>query len=141
MIVLDTNIVSALITPEHPDFSIIDQWQQGCEDQDFRVTTITLAEIAYGVAILPEGAKKRVLLNAADKMIASTANFTLSFNSQAAAVYGQIMALRRSQGLPMSVLDAQIAACTYVAGAILATRNTRDFVNCGITIVNPYASA
>jgi predicted nucleic acid-binding protein len=138
VIVLDTNILSVLVTPDHPDLDIVQAWQRTSVDQDFRLNAVSLAEIAFGIAILPEGARKRRLHDAAQDFIAATANTTLPFGVQAAAAYGTIMALRRAQGHPMSQFDAQIAAVAHVAKAVIATRNTRDFEGCGVPIVNPY---
>ena len=140
MIILDTNIISVLVTPDHPDLTIIETWKQTSADQDIRVNAVSLAEIAYGVAILPEGARKQRLAQAARTLFTATAQTALPFGSQAAQAYGTIMSKRRSLGRPMSQFDAQIAAIAHVAGATIATRNTRDFTGCGVPLVDPYAT-
>ena len=139
MIVLDTNIVSVLARPDHPDLPIINAWRQASLDRKFRVTAISRAEIAYGIAILPEGARKRRLAAQADQFFAPLVNLTLPFGFHEADAFGIIMADRRAKGHPMSILDAQIAAIAKVAGATVATRDTKDFLDCGIAVVNPYA--
>ena len=138
MIVLDTNIVSVLVTPEHPDLALIETWQRASRDQDFGLTVITQAEIAYGIALLPQSRKRQRLAEAATELFARTAGLILPFGSDQAAAHGVIMADRRSQGRPISSLDAQIAAIARVAGAAVATRNTPDFLGCGIEVINPY---
>ena len=139
MIILDTNIVSVLYTPTHPDLPIVSAWRQTSRDQNIRTTAISRAEIAYGIAMLPEGAKKRSLAESADKFFAPLLGLVLPFGIREAEAYGTIMADRRAKGRPMSILDAQIAAIAKVAGATVATRNTKDFLDCGIAVVNPYA--
>ena len=139
MIVLDTNIVSVLMDPEHIDMPIIDSWMEDNPNQVSRVTAISRAEITYGVAILPEGARKRRLAALADQFFAPLVNLTLPFGFREAEAFGTIMAYRRAQGHPIGTLDAQIAAIAKVAGATVATRNTKDFLDCGIAVVNPYA--
>ena len=67
----------------------------------------------------------------------------LPFDSAAASEYAQIMAHRRSIGRPMEghELDCQIAAIARVNGAAVATRNVRDFTDCGVEIINPWEAA
>jgi len=138
MIILDTNIVSVIYAPNHPDLPIIDAWWQSCVDRNIRVTSITRAEIAYGIAILPEGSKKRLLAEAADRFFVPLSKLILPFGAREAEAYGPIVAHRRGKGRPMGILDAQIAAIAKVAGAVVATRNVSDFLDCGVPVVNPY---
>jgi predicted nucleic acid-binding protein len=63
------------------------------------------------------------------------------FDTEAALAYPDIAAGRRQSGQPISQVDAQIAAVVRSRGARLATRNVRDFADCGITIVNPWREA
>lgn len=65
----------------------------------------------------------------------------LPFETDAASAYPDIAAGRRKGGQPISQIDAQIAAIVRSRGAWLATRNVADFVNCGITVVNPWGDA
>ena len=141
MIVLDTNIASVIATPGHPDLATVLAWQQGSRDQDFRVTAITRAEMAYGVAILPEGARKAQLTGAIERFWDAAAEDVLAFGPAEADAYGSITAARRASGRPMGVLDALIAATAFVAGAAVATRNVGDFIDCSVPVINPYGGA
>jgi predicted nucleic acid-binding protein len=107
-------------------------------DQLF-VTTITIAEILYGVELLPAG-KRRDKLNAeAEAMFAQDfAGQILPFDDLAARAFARIASSRRKIGRPITELDAQIASIAAVNGADLATRNTTDFEGCGIRLVNPW---
>jgi len=138
VIILDTNIASVILLPNHPDLARILGWQESSIDKDFRISAITRAEIAYGVAILPDGAKKRQLAVAVNNFLQQVASVTLPFGVKEADAYAAIVAARRSEGHPIGVLDAQIAATAMVAGAQLATRNVRDFDGCDVSVVNPY---
>jgi predicted nucleic acid-binding protein len=103
------------------------------------VTTITVAEILFGIELLPKGKRR-------DQMLAhAEATFTedfpgrvLPFDEAAARVFPKIMYSRRLQGRPIADLDAQIAAIVHSRGALLATRNTADFEGCGIRLTNPW---
>ena len=64
----------------------------------------------------------------------------LSFDGDAADAYAEIMAARKNAGRRMSQSDAVIAAVARSRGASLATRNVKDFVDCGIEIINPWQS-
>jgi predicted nucleic acid-binding protein len=93
------------------------------------------------VEILPEGAKTTRLREAARVLFAATRASVLPFGNDEAVAYGRIMATRRASGRPLSSFDAQIAATAASAGATVATRNTRDFADCGVSLTNPYSES
>jgi hypothetical protein len=102
-------------------------------------TTLTQAEIVYGLALLPEGRRRDDLLAAARPMFdVDLAGRVLPFDTDAALVYPEIAAGRKQAAKQISQIDAQIAAIVRSRGARLATRNVRDFAECGITVVNPW---
>jgi toxin FitB len=102
-------------------------------------TTITQAEILYGIALLPTGKRQNELSKAAELMFSE--DFTgrvLPFDRDAAVAFANIASQRRRNGTPISQADAQIAAICYTHGATIATRNFSDFEGCGISIINPW---
>lgn len=106
---------------------------------DFFITTITVAEILYGLEILAAGKRRDKLCAQAEGMFAEDfRGRILTFDEQAARAFAQVAADRRRQGRPIAELDAQIAAVARVHGATLATRNSTDFADCGIRLVNPW---
>ena len=62
----------------------------------------------------------------------------LPFDGDAAVAFAEIGAARRATGRPISQLDAMIAAIAQSRGAVLATRNTRDFERCGVDLIDPW---
>ncbi|UEM24015.1 type II toxin-antitoxin system VapC family toxin [Skermanella mucosa] len=137
MFVLDTNVLSELMRPS-PSEAVV-RWVAGQSAGSLYTTTVTQAEILFGLALLPDGRRRSDLLMAAQSMFAEDfVNRMLPFDGAAAVVFASIAAARRRQGRPTSTFDAQIAAITHSRNAVLATRNTADFLDCGITVVDPW---
>lgn len=98
-----------------------------------------MAEIGFGLAVLPDGKRRRTLQERFDRFLQR--GFTdriLDFNLKAASVYGEIMAYRRQLGRPLSMADGQIAAIARSCGLAIATRNTKDFLNLELDLIDPY---
>ena len=137
MIIVDTNVVSEMMraVPE----PIVLRWFSSQADEDLKVTTITLAEILYGIELLAAGKRRDALRAGAEKMFGVVfAGHILTFDDKAARAFAVITSSRRKQGRPMSEFDAQIAAIARAHGATLATRDTDDFEDCGVRLVNPW---
>ncbi|MFC7532188.1 type II toxin-antitoxin system VapC family toxin [Actinoplanes sp. GCM10030250] len=139
MIVLDTNVVSELMRPE-PAPAVL-AWMQRSSGYGLYTTAVTIAEIRYGIARLPEGRRRQSLHQAADEIFAAFPRQVLPFDLASASAYADIVASREQQGNPISGFDAQIAAICRSQAASLATRNTRDFVDTGIGLLDPWQPA
>lgn len=136
MIVLDTNVVSELMraTPEPAVLA----WLRQTSSTGLYTTAVTVAEIRYGIARLPEGRRRQTLHQAANEIFAAFPRQVLPFDLAAATAYADVVADRESDGNPISGFDAQIAAICRSQAATLATRNTKDFTGIGITIIDPW---
>ena len=137
MIVLDTNVVSELMRPE-PDPQIA-MWVRSRDRQELCTTSVTLAEVRYGITRLPDGRRKEILLAAADDIFGTFADQVLPVDAAAAEQYAVIASSRERAGRPISGFDALIASVCKSRGATLATRNLPDFEGTGIDLVNPWA--
>jgi predicted nucleic acid-binding protein len=139
MIILDTNVLSELMKPT-PSARVV-AWAEKQSVSELFTTTITEAEIFYGIAILGKGKRSEGLLAAAEAMF--TEDFRgriFGFESGAARDFSRIAAHRSDLGKPIGHADAQIAAITRVHGAKRATRSVRNFVDCGIrNVINPWS--
>ena len=103
-------------------------------------SAITQAEILFGIALLAAGKRRDAFEAAVAAMFAEDfAGRILAFDQDAAPAFAGIAAVRRRLGTPISQPDAQIAAICLVHGATLATRNMRDFANCGIETIDPWS--
>ena len=138
MIILDTNVLSEAIRPS-PAPEVLG-WMAGHPASQLFTTTVTQAEILYGLELMPKGKRHASLKSAGEAMFEEDfGNRVLPFDSDAARLFALIAASRRRLGRPISQWDAQIAAIARSRGAVLATRNTEDFADCGITLVNPWS--
>lgn len=137
MIVLDTNVVSELMRTE-PDARVMSWFDQQPMAGLF-TTTLSQAEIFYGLVLLPDGRRREALTTAARSMFDEDfAGRVLPFDTEAAVIYPEVAAGRRRSGRPISQFDAQIASIVRSRGARLATRNKRDFTDCGIVVIDPW---
>jgi predicted nucleic acid-binding protein len=124
MIIIDTNVISELLRP-NPE-PAVEAWLCAQDGLSIYLTTISEAELRYGVAIIiREDMTGRIL----------------PFDSAAAHAYGIIGATRRTAGRSIAQADCQIAAIALAHGAPVATRNTPDFEGCGIDLINPWTAA
>lgn len=139
MIILDTNVLSEALKPS-PSEGVL-RWIGEQEPLSVFTTTITQAEVLYGIETLPVGKRRVRLLAAVEKVLAGAFHGRiLPFDEEAARVFPKIVAGRDALGRPISQLDALIAAIARSRGAVLATRNTRDFDHCGLRIINPWTA-
>jgi toxin FitB len=137
MTILDTNVASEIMRAR-PDPQVL-RWIAGRNSEDLHITSITLAEILYGVELLPTGKRQETLRSGAEKLFQVLfAGRILSFETSAARIFSLLASSRYKQGRPISKLDAQIAAIARVHGATIATRNIADFEECGVRLVNPW---
>ncbi len=137
MIIVDTNVLSELMKPRRDPS--VQRWIEEQVPANLFTTSVTKAEILYGIELLPAGKRRDGLLAASDKMFnVLLSQRILAFEDEAAEAFAMIAAGRRAKGRPISDLDAQIAAIARTHHARLATRNTNDFANCGIELIDPW---
>lgn len=137
-VILDTNVLSELMRAA-PEQAVL-AWFDAHATANFFVTAVTQAEIFLGIALLPAGKRKDSLAIAAHNMFQlDFSGRCLPFDSDCAELYADIVAARRSQGLPITTEDAQIAAIAMTHRYALATRNIRDFQQIdGLVLHNPW---
>ncbi len=137
MIILDTNVLSELMRSS-PAPQVV-QWVQNHRSAELFTTSITQAEIFYGIELMAGGKRRQALLETAEAMFAEDfVGRVLPFDGDAARSFAAIAARRRASGKPISNSDAQIGAIVHLRGATLATRNLADFEGCGIRLVSPW---
>jgi len=136
MIVLDTNVASELMKPSPAP--IVRDWIRAHRGGKLPTTSITLAEIRYGIERLPTGRRRDLLKATADDIFSTFEDQILPFDAAAAAHYPAIVTRRDRAGLPIDGFDAQIASICHTHDAALATRNLKDFQDTGINLIDPW---
>ena len=134
--ILDTNVISELARA-NPEPKVL-AWLLTQPATSLATTTITIAEIQAGIALLPEGKKRNEVQARMLQGLQVLAANTLAFDAAAAAVYGPLVAKRARQGQPLRGFDGLIAAIALSRGQAIATRNVADFDHCGLHVVNPW---
>jgi toxin FitB len=137
MIVLDTNVVSELMRSDLD--ANVAKWFAGLAGDSLATTVITVAEITFGLARLPHGARRKRL---EDGFLALTHPEgplpVLAVQPEDAHLCGSLRANRELIGRPVTLADALIAAIALRQNARLATRNTRDFDALDIVLIDPW---
>ena len=140
MHVLDTNVASELMRPAPA--ATVAAWISGRDGRNLFLTAISEAELRYGIAILPVGRRRFALEAAMTRWLElGFGERILPFDSAAARAYAEIASSRRHAGRPIGDVDCQIAAISLSRGAVLVTRNVRDFEATGVEVVDPWTVA
>jgi toxin FitB len=134
---VDTNVLSELLRAV-PAPQVL-AWFSAQRADTLFVSAVTQAEMQLGARLMPSG-KRRVAIESALRAMFEEdfVGRVLPFDTLAATAYVDIVSARQSAGRPIAQFDAQIAAIARQHGARLATRNESDFVDCGVTLVNPW---
>ena len=140
MFAIDTNVASELMRLE--PMPAVAAWIDARGAEEIYLTAVSEAELLYGVAIMPAGRRKTELETAMTRWLdLGFRERVLPFDSAAARAYAEIAADRRRAGRPMGDADCQIAAICRSRGAVLVTRNARDFEGTGVSVINPWLAA
>ena len=136
MIVLDTNVLSALMQ-QQPDTQVV-AWLDNQHADSIWISSITLFEARYGLALLSPGQRKTLLQERFDQLVQDDLeNRVLPFDADAATQAAQLAAERKARGRPVDMRDTFIAGIALAKRATLATRNTRHFDDLSVRVVNP----
>ncbi len=136
MIILDTNVVSEAMKVQ-PSVKV-EAWTKTQDPAAVFITTITQAEIFYGIECLPDSRRREHLRSMSEKVLAQFEGRILSFDKDAARHYSHVVVRRERAGRPISDLDAMIAAIARTHRASVATRDISGFHGCGVDLINPW---
>jgi len=137
MIILDTNVISEPLRSRAEPAVI--RWLDAQEPETLYLTSVTLAEVLIGIALLPVGKRKRGMERAALVLQAQLfAGRFLSFDREAAIAFALLGSRAAAKGFAISVADCQIAAIAAVHSFAVATRDTSPFVAVGVPVIDPW---
>ena len=139
MIILDTNVLSALMQQE-TDRSVV-AWLDKQPRTSIWTTSVTILEIRFGLQILPTGKRRSRLMEAFETLLVDELGRRVApFDTVAAQYAGDLMAFRHKKGRPVELRDTMIAGIVLACHATLATRNTPHFEDLSVPVVNPWIS-
>ena len=137
MIIIDTNVLSEVLRPE-PDVRV-STWLARQPSRQMYTTAISRAEINFGILAMPDGSRKARLSEAAQAMFdVYFSGRLLPFDETAADEFASLSAGLKRVGRPMGIFDGMIASIVRSRGARLVTRNTKDFGECEIELIDPW---
>ena len=138
MIVLDTNVLSALMR-QKPDTEVI-QWLDRQPRSSVWTTAITVFEIRFGLQGMAAGKRRSLLLAAFDRLLNEMIEQRIAhFDNAAAQQAADLMAARQKQGRSGELRDTMIAGIVLASHATLATRNVKHFEDIASSVVNPWS--
>ena len=139
MFLLDTNILSAVMgtRPDPP----VASWMEEQPPDLLFTAAVCQAEILSGITVLPKGRREALEMAALAMFREDFAGRILPFDTDAAVIYAELFALRRSAGRPAAIADLMIASIARTCGASVVTRDTGDFEGCGLTLINPWSAS
>jgi predicted nucleic acid-binding protein len=142
MIVLDTNVISALMRKE-PEKPVV-RWLDAQPSASVWITAITVMEIRFGLQTMPPQSMKMTrrqdaLLRLFELLLKNMIEGRIaSFDADAGIHAAELMAQRKRAGRPAEVRDTMIAGIVLANRATLATRNTQHFKDLPLTVINPW---
>ena len=139
MIILDTNVLSEPLR-QQPEAKVT-AWLDAQSVETLYLSTITVAELRFGIAALPAGKRRDTLSQSIEKQLLPLfSGRILPFDMPASAAYAKLMAAAREQGLAIATADGYIAAIASANNMSVATRDAAPFVAAKITVINPWQS-
>lgn len=137
MILLDTNVVSEPLRA-NSDANVL-AWFDAQMIETLYLSTISLAELRFGIAALPEGKRRETLHTRFEQQVLPLfAGRILAFDEQASITYAALRAHARAAGQAVAAADGYIAAIAAAHGFAIATRDTSPFTAAGLPVINPW---
>lgn len=136
MIVLDTNVVSEAMKPDpHP---AVRAWLNDQAAQTLYLSSVTLAELLFGIRALPAGKRKDMLKQALDGLMGLFRDRVLPFDTDAARCYADLAVTAKTSGKGFPTPDGYIAAIAASRGFSVASRDTAAFEAARMSVINPW---
>ncbi len=136
MILLDTNVVSEAMKPEpHP---AVRAWLNDQVAETLYLSSVTLAELLFGIVALPAGKRKDLLAQTLDGLMGLFRDRVLSFDITAARHYAELAVTAKIAGRGFPTPDGYIAAIAAARGFMVASRDTAPYEAAKVKVINPW---
>jgi predicted nucleic acid-binding protein len=136
VIILDTNVVSALMTDE-PDATVA-RWLDRQPRESIWTTTVTIFELRVGIELLPVSRKRQRIEEQFSRFVhEDIQDRVLTLDARAAHEAAILSARRRLRGMPIETRDTMIAGIVISRRAEFATRNVRHFADLD-AVIDPW---
>jgi predicted nucleic acid-binding protein len=136
MIVLDTNVVSEAM--KHEPHPAVRAWLNGQATETLYLSTVTVAELLFGIGALPVGRRKDLLAQTLDGLMRLFRDRVLPFDMDAARCYAELAVTAKTAGRGFPTPDGYIAAVASSRGFMVASRDTEPFKAANIRVINPW---
>ena len=138
MILLDTNVVSEAIKPEpHPE---VRASLDARPAETLFISSITVAELLFGIGVLPEGKRRATLASRIDRLLAQFDERVRPFDTKAAKHFADLAVGARAAGRGFPTPDGYIAAIAAASGFAVASRDASAFDAAGLTVIDPWTA-
>lgn len=138
MIVLDTNVISEAMKSE-PHLSV-QAWLNDQLAETLYLSSVTLAELLFGIGALPAGKRKDLLAKALDGLMKLFMDRVLPFDIKAARCYAELAVTAKVAGKGFPTPDGYIAAIAASRNFMVASRDIAPYQAVGISVINPWQS-
>ena len=136
MIVVDTNVVSEAMKPE--PHAAVRAWLNEQAAETLYLSSVTLAELLFGIAALPAGKRKDMLEKALGGLTRLFRDRVLPFDTDAARGYAELAVKAKASGRGFPTPDGYIAAIAASRGFIVASRDTAPYEAAGVPVIDPW---
>ena len=137
MILIDTNVISEFWKAE-PSPEVL-TWMDAQTVETLYLSAITLAELRFGLATMPDGKRRAIYQKRLEKeVLPMFTGRVLAFDQNASQAYADLMARAKTNGKAIAQADGYIAAIAAAHNLTVATRDTSPFEAAGVAVINPW---
>jgi predicted nucleic acid-binding protein len=136
MIVLDTNVLIETLRPQ-PEAKVLD-WLNAQQAETLFMTSVTVAQMLFGIVVLPEGRRKSMLILAVEELLTLFRGRILPFGTEAACHHAELAVKSRLIGRGFPPPDGYIAAIAAARGYAIASRDTAPYEAAGLKVMDPW---
>jgi toxin FitB len=134
---LDTCVLSEF-TRRQPEQKVL-EWLEKIPEEKLYLSVITIGEVQHGIERLPSSQRKtELLLWLNNALIERFEGRILALDTATMLVWGTLTAQMERAGRPTGSMDGLMVATALRHQLIIATRNTSDFLPCGVQVINPW---